>query len=528
LRKKEKALIDEIPEQRGVFLSGLFCQLRQSGPCRIQGFLDSRIFHGSTKDLSVHRREELGTEVLIIGGGIVGTSLAYELARYELEVVLVEKEAELSFGVSKSNSGIVHTGFQDDPQSLKARLTVRGNRLYGEMSKLLDFPFIPTGEMVVAFPGEREVLERLKENGEILGIPGLEIVDRTWIREHEPNLSSEIEYALLGPTAAVINPYEAIYAMAENAASNGVKIYCDKEITSIAKKQDGWKVKTANSEYTARYVINAAGLWADSVSQMAGIRAPRIIPWKGEEFILDRHADRLTKNIIFPIPSRETKGILVIPTVDGNTMIGPTAEEIEDKEDLTTSKAGKKKVLESVKRIVPCVREDQIIASFAGLRPSIAENEFYIRDEGDGFVNIVGIKSPGLTAAPAIAEYVKDMLASKISLSPRHGYIATRRAIPRFRHLTSEERNRLIKKDPEYGEVVCRCELVTKSEIREAVKRGARCLDGIKFRTRSQMGRCHGAFCTMKITAIMAEELGVAYDQITKRGKGSELAVHIS
>jgi glycerol-3-phosphate dehydrogenase len=467
----------------------------------------------------------VATEVLIIGGGIVGTSLAYELAKYQLEAVLVEKEVELSFGVSKSNSGIVHTGFQDDPHSLKARLTVRGNRLYREMSELLDFPFIPTGELVVAFPGEREVLEGLKENGEILGIPGLEIVDGTWIREHEPNLSSEIECALLGPTAAVINPYEVIYAMAENAGSNGVKICCDSEVTSLAKKSDGWKVKTSNSEYTARYVINAAGLWADSISEMAGIRAPRITPWKGEEFILDRHADRLTKNIIFPIPSKETKGILAIPTVDGNTMIGPTAEEIQDKEDLTTSKGGKKKVLESIKRMVPCVREDQIIASFAGLRPSIAENEFYISDEGDGFINIVGIKSPGLTAAPAIAEYVKDMLAGKIPLSPRQGYSATRKAIPRFRHLSSDDRNRLIKKDPEYGEVVCRCELVTKREVREAIKRGARSLDGIKFRTRSQMGRCHGSFCTMKIMAIMAEELGLAYDEITKRGRGSELAI---
>jgi len=488
------------------FYQGFFCPLRQ---------------------VAAWRREALASEVLIIGGGIVGTSLAYELAKLQLKVVLLEKEAELSFGVSKSNSGIVHTGFQDDPKSLKARLAVRGNQLYRNMSKVLDFPFIPTGELIVAFPGEREVLEHLKENGEILGIPGLEIVDGTWIREYEPNLSPEIEYALLGPTAAVINPYEVIYAMAENAASNGVQIYCDSEVTSLEKNSDGWKVKTSLSEYTTRYVINAAGLWADSVSKMAGIKVPAIIPWKGEEFILDRHADRLTTNIIFPIPRKETKGILVIPTVDGNTMIGPTSEEIEDKEDVTTTQAGKKRVVESIKRIVPCLQEDQIITSFAGLRPSIAENEFYIRDEGSGFVNVLGIKSPGLTAAPAIAEYVKDMLATKMTLRPRQGYIKTRRAIPRFRRLSSTERNRLIQQDPEYGEVVCRCELVTKREIREAVKRGARSLDGIKFRTRSQMGRCHGAFCTMKIMSIMAEELGTPYDQITKRGRGSELALHI-
>jgi glycerol-3-phosphate dehydrogenase len=465
----------------------------------------------------------LQTDLVVIGGGIIGASLVYEFAKYQLNTVLLEKEAELSFGVSKSNSGIVHTGFQDDPTSLKARLAVRGNQLYREMAKLLDFPFIPTGELVVAFPGERESIEFIKKDGERLGIPGLQIKDRKWLQKNEPNLSSEIECALLGPTGAVINPYEVIYAMAENAASNGVNIYCDSEVISIERKPNRWKVKTSKLDYITRYVINAAGLSGDKISQMAGIRAPRIIPWKGEEFILDRHADRLTKRIIFPVPQKETKGILIIPTVDGNTMIGPTAEESDERDDLTTSEAGKQKVLKSIKRLAPSIQEDQIIAAFAGLRPKIEKDEFYICEDMDGFVNIVGIKSPGLTAAPAIAEYVVSMIAEKMKLTPKKDHIATRRAILRFRHLSAEQRNRLIYEDPEYGEIICRCELVTKSEIREAIKRGARTLDGIKFRTRSQMGRCHGAFCTMKIMAIMAEELDIPYKEITKRGKGSEL-----
>jgi glycerol-3-phosphate dehydrogenase len=466
----------------------------------------------------------LQTDVLIIGGGIVGASLAYEFAKYNLNTVLLEKEAELSFGVSKSNSGIVHTGFQDDPRSLKGRLAVRGNSLHREMAKLLDFPYIPSGELVVAFPGEEEGIERIKENGEKLGIPGLEIVGAKWIKRNEPNLSGEIVSALLGPTAAVINPYEAIYAMAENAISNGVKIMCDNEVISLREESACWKVITRRGEYESRYVINAAGLSADRVSQMAGIEVPCIVPWKGEEFILDRHADRLTKRIVFPVPRKDTKGVLVIPTVDGNTMIGPTAEKIDDRDDLTTSKAGKHKVLKHIQRLVPSIREDQIIAAFAGLRPAIeGANDFYIREDKKGFVNIVGIKSPGLTAAPAIAEYVVEMLSKKVAFVPKGDYIANRKAIPRFRHLSTKERNRLIKRDPEYGEVICRCELVTKSEIREAVRRGARTLDGIKFRTRSQMGRCHGAFCTMKIMAVMAEELRLPYEKITKRGKGSEL-----
>jgi len=459
----------------------------------------------------------------IIGGGIVGVSIAYELAKYRVDVLLLEKEAELSFGVSKSNSGIIHTGFQGDHRLLSARLAVRGNQLYRELSQKLDFPLVPAGELVVAFPGQRKEIERIKENGERLGIPGLRIVERNWVRNHEPNLSREIERALYGPTAAVVNPYEAIYAMAENAAANGVKIHCEAEVTSIERESRCWKVRTPQQEYRSRCVINAAGLWADKVARMAGIASPVVIPRKGEEFILDRHADRITRRIIFPVPERHTKGVLVIPTVDGNTMIGPTAEEIEDREDLRTTASGKQAVLRSVQRLVPFVREEDIIAAFAGLRPATGHGDFYIQEDREGFVNLVGIQSPGLTAAPAIAEFVKEMLARRVPLLPREGYVATRRGIPRFRRLSSEERNRLIREDPEYGEVICRCELVTKREVREAIRRGARTLDGIKFRTRSQMGRCHGAFCTMKIMTVMAEELGIPLHEITKRGRGSEL-----
>jgi len=234
-------------------------------------------------------------DFLIIGGGIVGASLAYELAKYRLDIVLLEKEVELSFGVSKSNSGIIHTGFQSDYRLLKARLAVRGNRLYRKMAEELEFPLVPAGELVVAFPGERKSLERIKENGEELGIQGLEIVNRQWLDEHEPNLSGDIEHALLGPTAAVINPYEVIYAMAENAISNGVRICCENEVTSIENSSDCWKVRTSRVEYRSRYVINTAGLSADKISLMAGIEVPRVTPRKGEEFLLDRHADRLTE-----------------------------------------------------------------------------------------------------------------------------------------------------------------------------------------------------------------------------------------
>lgn len=462
-------------------------------------------------------------DVVIIGGGIVGVSIAQALARYELDLVLLEKEAELSFGVSKSNSGIVHTGFQSDYRQLKTRLAVRGNELYREMAGNLDFPFIPAGELIIAFPGEREALKAIKENGERLGIPGLKIVDKRWLKENEPNLTEEIECALLGPTAGVINPYETVYALAENAQANGLRIFCNQEVLAVERGQDTWRITTTEETYKAQWVINAAGLYADRIARMAGMEVPAIIPRKGEEFILDKHADRLTKRVIFPVPQKDTKGILIIPTVDGNTMLGPTAEETPDREDLTTTKSGKQFVVGQIQRLVPSLREDQIITSFAGLRPATREGDFYIREDRDGFINLVGIQSPGLTAAPAIAEYVTQMLIAKKPFKLKADYQAARKAIPRFRRLGHEERNALIQEDPEFGEVVCRCELITRKEIKEAIRRGARTMDGIKFRTRSQMGRCHGAFCTMKIMAIMAEELGVPYEAITKRGQGSEL-----
>jgi len=465
----------------------------------------------------------LKADVLIIGGGIVGASLAYELAKYQLDTVLLEKEAELSFGVTKANSGIVHTGFQSDPGALKTRLAVRGNTLYKRLAKLLDFPLVHVGELVVAFPGELEGLKRMKETGEQLGIPGLEIVNRNWLDVNEPNLSKEIQSALLGPTADVFNPYETVYAMAEHAAVNGVRIYCEQEVIAIHPGNGLWQVRTRKGFFTSRYVVNAAGLYSDRIARMAGMEVPRILPWKGEEYLLDRHAKWLTNRVIFPLPKKETKGVLVIPTADGNTMIGPTAEAVSNCEEHSTSRSGRLAVVANVRSYLPSLKEEQIIASFAGVRPTTKEGDFHIKEDREGFINLVGIQSPGLTAAPAIAEEVAKMLGQSTELIPRKGYVAERKAIPRFRLLSNKERNELIKRDPEFGEIVCRCELVTKAEVKEAIRRGARTLDGIKFRTRTQMGRCHGSFCTMKIMSIMAEELHIPYEAISKRGKGTEL-----
>jgi glycerol-3-phosphate dehydrogenase len=468
-------------------------------------------------------RAALEIDILIIGGGIVGSCLARELSRYRSDVTLLEKEAELCFGVSKANSGIVHTGFQSDPIALKTQLAVRGNQLYPKLAADLDFPFRPSGELVVAFPGEEEGLEAMKENADILDIPGVEMVGRSWLEKNEPNISKDIQAALLGPTAAVINPYETVYALAENAVANGVRIELETEVRALERNGGGWQVHTSRGDYEARCIINAAGLCSDRVAGMVGMKVPSIFPRKGEEYLLDKHAGPLTGRVIFPLPRKETKGVLVIPTVDGNTMIGPTAEDVPDIQDVSTSSGGKREVLENIRRLVPSLNEDLIIASFAGLRPTTKDGDFHIQEDTDGFINLVGIQSPGLTAAPAVAERVVGMINRKMNLRRKESFVAFRKAIPRFRLLSSQQRNHLIRENREYGEVVCRCELVTKAEIREAIRRGARTMDGIKFRTRSQMGRCHGSFCTMKIMTILSQELGVPYDKITKRGKGSEL-----
>ena len=464
------------------------------------------------------------TDVIIIGGGIIGNFIAYELSKLELSCLLLEKETELSFGVSKSNSGIIHTGFQAEATTLKARLAVMGNGLYEEIAKKLNFPFKRIGELIVGFNEEDlATIKDIFENGKKLKIPNMKLVDRLWISKNEPNLSPEIKYALLGESAAIINPYETVYALAENAQTNGCKIKCDQKVTSINKTKKGWEVITSDDIYQAKYVVNAAGLFADEIAKMANIKSEAIIPKKGEEFLLDKHAGLLSKRIIFPVPNKESKGILVIRTIDDNFMIGPTAETISDKEDLQTSLTGKEKVLKNVKKLIPSISEKDIIASFSGLRPTTASGDFYIKEDETGFINLIGIQSPGLTAAPAIALMVKHIILNTKEYPVKPNYEAYRPPVKKVRHLNHKELNILIKENPEYGEIVCRCEQISKGEILDAIRHGAKTLDGIKFRTRSQMGRCHGTFCTIKIAKIMANELNIPLESITKRGEGSEI-----
>ncbi len=467
-------------------------------------------------------------DVAIIGAGITGAALARELSRYRLSLLLLEKEAEPAFGVSKSNSGIVHAGTQNPPGSLKARLCAEGNRLIsGPLSEELGLDFIRCGQLIAAFgPGDLPRLENIKAEGEAMGVEGLEIVDRAWLDANEPNLSREATAALHCPTAGMISPYRFVHALVENAVGNGVVLRELSPVTAISRGADGvFSLTAGGGNYKARSVVNAAGLYADDIARMAGLPPYPIRPRKGEEYLLDRKREHIANRIIFPLPSGKSKGILVIKTSDGNPMIGPTAHDTADREDLSTTDEGLDEVLEGARRLMPSVNKSDIIAYFAGLRPA-AGDDFIVRHEEavPGFFSAAGIQSPGLTAAPAIALMLKGLLAERgLRLEPKEDFRPLRERTVHLFKVPLPRTRELIEEDPAYGDIVCRCELVSAREVRDAIKRGARTLDGIKFRTRAQAGRCHGGFCTTRLMKIMQEELGLSAAEITKRGPGSEI-----
>jgi len=463
-------------------------------------------------------------DVAIIGGGVIGCSIARELSRYRIRTTLMEKCVEVGFGTTKTNSGIVHAGHHSSSNTLKGKLVIRGNQLFDVLHKELNFGFRRIGELVVGQnPEELLELEKLKKQGDEKGVPGLEIWSRKDLRREEPNLSHTLQGALFAPSAGVINPYEFAFALIENAMENGVELKTDSSVERIDIKDDRFILHLPTDKIMARFVINCAGIFADRIAKMVNLNDFTIHPRKGEEYMLDKRLMGLVRRLIFPVPQKNTKGILIIPTFDGTIMVGPTAQDTDDRYDVSTTLEGSKQVFRFVRKICPSITERDTITEFAGLRAISDTNDFIIGStKVKGFINVAGIQSPGLTSAPAIAEYVREILLNEgLALEEKDNFNPRVSGPSRFAFLSVEEQQRMVDKNKFFGKVVCRCEMVTEAEIHNAMDHGARTLDGIKFRSRAGMGRCQGSFCSIRCMDILAKRLGKSFEQITKRGGDS-------
>lgn len=470
-------------------------------------------------------------DVVIIGAGVSGSAAAREISRFRGNFCVLEKEEDVCCGTSKANSAIVHAGFDAPEGSLMAELNVEGNRMMGELSKELDFPFQRIGSLVICTDErDRGKLQELLERGRANGVPDLRIVEREELREMEPNVSDDAVAALYAPTGGIVCPFLLNIAMAENAAVNGVEFRFNTKVNGIEKTGKGFCIHTNNGDVSARTVVNAAGVYADVIHGMVSREKIHITPRKGEYYLLDKSAGKHVSHTIFSLPTKMGKGVLVTPTVHGNLLVGPTAVDIENREGVNTTASGLAEVAAKASGSVKNVPLRSVITSFAGLRAHEDRHEFIVREAGDapGFVDCAGIESPGLTASPAIGKRAASIIQDILHLEENPEFCGTRKGILNPSRLSIEERNELIRKHPEYGTIICRCESISEGEILDAIHRplGAKSLDGVKRRVRAGMGRCQAGFCSPKVMEILAREVpGLTMDQVTKSGGASGLIV---
>lgn len=469
-------------------------------------------------------------DILIIGGGVSGCAAARELSRYKAKICVIEKEEDVCAGTSKANSAIVHAGYDAQPGSLMAKMNVKGNEMMEEMAELLDFPFKRIGSMVVCVREEdRYKLTELMERGKKNGVKGLEILNAEQAHALEPNLTDHVIAALYAPTAGIVCPFGMNIAYAENAAMNGVEFKFNTEVLAIQKMEQGYALETNQGVFEARVVVNAAGVYADKFHNMVSADKIKITPRRGDYCLLDKTAGTHVSHTIFPLPDQFGKGVLVTPTVHGNLLVGPTAIDIEDKEATATTQAGMDYLISKSGEAVKDIPMRQVITSFAGLRAHEANHEFIIEEVRDalGFVDVAGIESPGLSSAPAIGVRVCEIVTEMLKLEEKTDFIPVRKGILNPDTLTLEERKKLILEKPEYGNIICRCEMITEGEIMDAIHRplGARSLDAVKRRTRAGMGRCQSGFCSPRTMEILARELGMSMAEVTKSGGASALIV---
>ena len=473
-------------------------------------------------------------DIVIIGSGITGASIARELSKYKLKIAVIDKASELPSGASRANSSMIHGGFDDEPGTVKAKFCVPGNKLWHKLKDTLDVHLDECGSFVCAFnDDEVKHLELLLQQGKTNGSAGVEIISGEKLREKEPNVSPDIVAALWSPEAGIINNFEAVNAMIESAEINGAKLFLETKATGLLLDEKGSVrgVSTDKGDFLAPVIINAGGVHSGEIASWAGDKSFKIIPTKGEYFLLDRATKGFIHSFLFSCPSKAGKGITVLQTAEGNLMSGPTATEQEDPEDRSTTPEGLAEVLKGARRLVPNFPVNMNITTFAGVRANTESGDFEISalKTPRGFVNVAGIKSPGFTSAPAIAEYVaellKEELADRVTLTPNEKFIPERRNIPRFLYLDMAERKKLAENDPSYAQIVCRCETVTEGQVLEAIRRGARTVTAVKMMTRAGTGRCQGGFCCPRVAEILSRELGIPLEEITRHGGESKLLV---
>ncbi len=468
-------------------------------------------------------------DVAIIGAGIIGTAIARELARYDLDLVIIEKDSDVANGTTKANSAIVHAGFDPEPGSLKARLNAEGNRLFKDLCRELDVPFHRNGSLVIAFcEEEMATLQQLYERGLENGIPGLKVLNKKELHDKEPDLNEEAVGALYAATAGITDPYLLAIALAESAVDNGAELYLDSAVNSIQKKQGSYTISCADKIVEAKCVINAAGLFADKVNEMVNPPSFKIEPNRGEYFLLDKKTGKYARHVLFPCPTALGKGVLISATSHGNLLIGPNSEPVGSKEATQTTAAGLEYIRSSAEKIKKGLPFNEVITSFSGLRARSDHGDFIIEeaDSSPGFINVAGIDSPGLAAAPGIAVYVLALVQNIIGpLEEKSGFRPRAKSHTPFMYLKPEQKEALIEEDPRFGRIICRCENITEGEIVRAIHGpvGAKSIDGIKRRVRPGSGRCQGGFCGPRVMQIIARELDIDLTAVKKDNPGSHI-----
>ncbi|MGM9644062.1 MAG: NAD(P)/FAD-dependent oxidoreductase [Eubacteriales bacterium] len=469
-------------------------------------------------------------DVAIIGGGVVGGMIARKLASFKLDICIIEKESDVAMGATRANSAIVHAGFDAKEGSLKAKLNVRGSQMMEKVARELGVKYKKNGSLVIGFSeDDRAALEALCRRGITNGVEGVRVIDRDELKSLEPNISDNALCALYAPTGAIICPYELTIAAIGNAMDNGCRLYLDYNVEYITRNEGIYSIHSGERSIDARYVINAAGLYSDQIAKMVGDGSFSVHPRRGEYVLLDRECGNIAKHTIFRVPSKMGKGILVTPTVDGNLLLGPTSEDIEDKDDKSVTRRGLDKVIkEAGENLSVSVPINKSITSFCGLRAVGDTGDFIINSNVENFINVAGIESPGLSSAPAIAEYVTEMLAGMgLVLEENKDFNPIREPKHAFREATVGEKQKKISKDASYGRIICRCETISEGEILDAIRSNppALTVDAVKRRTRSGMGRCQGGFCGTYVMELIARETGIEFEDVTKSGKGSRVVV---